>query len=116
MEEHGLIQESGPIEIIPLICILTIWGQYPDFLHPESTQVHIWGWLQWLSVCLHPEFPQGSLSSICNVMAWWLQHPLFTDMASNIFHSHLEEDVETILVSLFFYRVEDQEPDIKYHV
>ena len=20
----------------------------------------------------------------CNVMAWWLQHPLFTDMAGNI--------------------------------
>ena len=36
-------------------------------------------------ICLHPEFPQGSLSGGgCNVMAWWLQHPLFTDMAGNI--------------------------------
>ena len=25
------MQESGLIEIIPLICILTIWGQYPVF-------------------------------------------------------------------------------------
>ena len=33
---YGKIQESGLIEIIPLICILTIQGQYPTFLHPES--------------------------------------------------------------------------------
>ena len=33
---YGKIQESGLTEIIPLICILTIQGQYPTFLHPES--------------------------------------------------------------------------------
>ena len=32
------MQESGLIEIIPLICILAIEGQYPAFFHPESPQ------------------------------------------------------------------------------
>ena len=32
------MQESGLIEIIPLICSLTLLGQYPIFLHPESPQ------------------------------------------------------------------------------
>lgn len=30
------MQRSGLTEIIPLICILTIQGQYPTFPHPES--------------------------------------------------------------------------------
>ena len=34
-------------------------------------------------LCLHPEFLQGSCGG-CNVLAWWPQHPLFTDMAGNI--------------------------------
>ena len=42
------MQESGLIEIIPLICILTTRGQYPPFFHPESLRVPSWGWLQWL--------------------------------------------------------------------
>ena len=33
----------------------------------------------------YPEFPQGSHQGGCNVMAWWLQHPLFINMAGNIF-------------------------------
>ena len=33
------MQESGLIEIIPLICILTILGQYPVFLCPEFPSV-----------------------------------------------------------------------------
>ena len=32
---YGKIQESGLIEIILLICILTIYSQYPDFHHSE---------------------------------------------------------------------------------
>ena len=32
------MQESGLIEIIPLLCTLTIQGQYPVFLHPESPE------------------------------------------------------------------------------
>ena len=34
-------------------------------------------------ICLHPDFSQGSPSGQ-TVVAWWLQHPLFTDMAGNI--------------------------------
>ena len=32
--------ESGLINIIPLVCLLTISGQYPDFLHPEFPSGH----------------------------------------------------------------------------
>ena len=32
------MQESGLIEIIPLICTLALWGQYPVLSHPESLQ------------------------------------------------------------------------------
>ena len=35
---HGKMQESELTEIIPLIGTLTIQGQYPAFLHPESSQ------------------------------------------------------------------------------
>lgn len=31
----GKMEESGLTDIISLICILTIQGQYPVFLHPE---------------------------------------------------------------------------------
>ena len=33
---YGKMQEFGLIKIIPLIYILTIWGQYPVFLHAET--------------------------------------------------------------------------------
>ena len=39
-----------------------IWGRYPMLTHSESSQ----------------GLPFGDSS---NVMTWWLQHPLFTDMA-----------------------------------
>ena len=35
---YAKMQEAGPTEIIPLICTSAIWGQYPDFLHPEFPQ------------------------------------------------------------------------------
>lgn len=49
-----------------------------------------WEWPQWLlarwrALCLSSEFPQGSPSGDFNVMAWWMQHPFFTDVAGNIF-------------------------------
>ena len=47
---------------------------------------------QWAACLYPPESPQGSLPEAAAV-AWWLQHPLFTDVASNIFQSpshHLE--------------------------
>ena len=35
---YGKVQESGLTEIIPLMCTLAIWGQYPPFFHPEAPQ------------------------------------------------------------------------------
>ena len=35
---YGKMQESGLTEIIYSICALTILGQYPAFVHPESPQ------------------------------------------------------------------------------
>ena len=35
---YGMMQESGLIEIIPLICTSAVWGQYPVLSHPESLQ------------------------------------------------------------------------------
>ena len=60
---HGKMQEFGLIEIIPLICILTIWGQNTTFLHPEfpwGAQLGVTAVAESLAVgspCLHPEFP-----------------------------------------------------------
>ena len=65
---YGKIQESGLIEIIPLICTIAVQGQYPGLSHPESLQ----------------GAPLGAA-----VVARWLQHPLFTDMAGSIIRSHL---------------------------
>ena len=68
------MQESGLIEVIPLTCFLTIKDQYFIFLHPESLRVNpvegcvcvcVCVWLQWF-------------------MVYWLQHPLFTDMAGDV--------------------------------
>ena len=35
---YGKMPESGLLEIIPLICALTLQCQHPAFLHPESPQ------------------------------------------------------------------------------
>ena len=35
---YGKMEESGLIEIIPLMCILATLGQFALFLHPESPQ------------------------------------------------------------------------------
>ena len=44
---YGKMLESGLTEIIPLVCISAIWGQYAVFLHPGSHQsaqcVCVWG-------------------------------------------------------------------------
>ena len=52
-------------EIISLLCTLTIQGHYPVFLHPTSPQGKLLRWLR-------------------RLMAWWPQHPLFTDLAGDI--------------------------------
>ena len=35
---YGKMPESGLSEIIPLIGISAIWGQYPVFSHPELSR------------------------------------------------------------------------------
>ena len=60
------MQESGLIEIFPLISTLAAWGLCSVLAHPVSPQgaplgaaaVAMGGSRQ--PVCLHPEFPQGS--------------------------------------------------------
>ena len=37
---YGKMQESGLTEIIPLICISDIWGQYPVLLILSILRVH----------------------------------------------------------------------------
>ena len=102
------MQESGLTEIIPLVCTSAIWSQYSLLSHPESLQgapwgrLHHQGRLQWLrawlqAACLHYEFPRGSPSEVA-IVAWWLRHPLFTDMAGNIFHC-------TTMRSIEFYKI-----------
>ena len=55
------MQESGFTEIIPLICTLIIWGQFPVFLPPVFPRAHYREWQQsdgWCSFL--SKFPQGS--------------------------------------------------------
>ena len=40
---YGEVQESGLTEIIPLIYISALWGQYPVFPHPEFPGGSPWG-------------------------------------------------------------------------
>ena len=65
-------ESPGLIETIPLICILTIQGQNPAFLQPES--------------------PSGCpfAGGLQRLMARWPQCPLFAAMAGGILcpHSH----------------------------
>ena len=88
---YGKMQKSGLTEIIPLTCTSAIWGQYLVFSHPESPQGASLGvaaavdclmvgilFLAWVPAGL-------TVMDNCNVMAWWLQPPLFTDMTGNIF-------------------------------
>ena len=76
------MQESGIIEIIPLICISAIWGQYPELSHNESLQGAHWrlggggggGRSTWLLDGGHPvsilTYLRAHLQGICNVKAW----------------------------------------------
>ena len=67
---YGKRQESGLTDIIPLMCILTLWGQYPAFSHPES--------------------PQGApLGATAVGEGLMVQPPLFTDTAGDILHPQL---------------------------
>ena len=66
----------------PVSCVLPAWN-------PSGCTVvsgcNVWGLGHQQLVSFHPEFPQGSPSG--DTVAWWLQHPFFTDTEGNIFHS-----------------------------
>ena len=67
------MQESGLTEIIPLICIPALWGQYPVISHPEFPQGSSRGMaaVWWLDgrYSFFPDFLQGSIAH----QRWWLQ-------------------------------------------
>ena len=67
------MQESGFTEIIPLICTLSIEGQYPVLSHPECPQGAPLGMVWWLRVWqplgFHPEFPQAHFQVLW-LMIW----------------------------------------------
>ena len=69
------MQEPGLTEIPPLLCTLTIYGQCPAFLYPESFQGVQSGGAQWLR-------------------AWCPHHPLFSALADNILCPHVWEGHE----------------------
>ena len=82
------MQESGLIEIFPLISTLAAWGLCSVLAHPVSPQgaplgaaaVAMGGSRQ--PVCLHPEFPQGSLGWLrwldsCNTLCLLIGQPTF---------------------------------------
>ena len=69
----------------PASCALSSWissGAPSGVAEGQTT-----GWGRRGS-CLHPKTWQGSPLDCHNVMPWWLRHPLFTNMAGTIFHSH----------------------------
>ena len=95
---------SRLIEIIPSIGTPVIWGQYPMFSHPKSSQGALLGvgeggcsgwWLHGGILFLSWVPPRAHGQGSYDLMAWWLQHPLFTGMAGNILsltgvsHHHL---------------------------
>ena len=86
------MQEAGLLEIIPSLCTSVLWDQYPVLSHPGLPQgtsleggglqwLAIWWWASVSTLSFLGAHPQEG----CNVMAWWLQHPLFTDMAVDFF-------------------------------
>ena len=84
------MQESGLMEFIPLIYPSANWGQYLVLFYSESPQDTSLGVAEaidclMVGILFLSWFPWGfSIRSNCNVMAWWLNHPLFMDMTGNI--------------------------------
>ena len=71
------MQDSGLIEIIPLICKPVIWNLYPVLSHPESlqgAQLGMTAETEGLALgslfCLHPESPQGSPLAVAGAEGW----------------------------------------------
>ena len=104
------MQESGLPGTIPLIRTSAICGQYRVFSHSESPQGasleaaavpdHLMVGILFAS-CFLTMLGRGG----CNVTVWWLQQPLFTDMASNIFSLTLAADFCLVFVLQFLQTV-----------
>ena len=88
--------ESGLTEIIPLVYMPTVRGQYPIFSQSSSGLTHGSGYslmaARWqIFFVSFPSFlrvHQLTISGICNHQWRWL--PLFTDMAGNILFFNLK--------------------------
>ena len=98
---YGKSQESGLTEIIPLICNLTIQGQYPVFIHPES--------------CQGPQ--SGVAAKLQRRVAFEplniSKHPLFTDTAGYVLSTpsqlvHFLAQFYNLLLSFIYYGREHQ--------
>ena len=84
---YGKMEDSGLAEITPLICTSAAWGQWTVLSHPEPPlEVQLGGCSSSLldGLVSIPSSLRGHHLSSWSVMIWWLQHPLFTDMAGNI--------------------------------
>ena len=89
---YGKVQESGLTETILLMRALASRGQNPVLSQPwvPSGCTVGGGCSSWPLDGGHPVSILSSLGAPGRVaveMAWWLQHPLFSDVAGNIFHS-----------------------------
>ena len=98
------MQGSGLTEIIPLICSLAIWGQYPLFSYPEFSRgspkgmAAVWRLLDGKYSFL-PEFHPWRLQLLMTVTS------LCTDTAENIpFLSYLNQNTKTFYCSGCFKR------------
>ena len=85
------MQESGLTDIIPLMCISAVWGQYSVFWHPECPQeltvsrgcsLTAARWHVFFCFLSSLRAHQFTVGSGCN-LRWWC-HSLFTDIAGNI--------------------------------
>ena len=101
------LQKSQLIEIILLICMSATRGQYLWLLILSLLRVHCLGGgcHNWLLNSEYPVSIPGSLKAhsqgSCNMVVWWLHHPLLTDMAGNIFFHWYCQGVPAIAPSYY---------------
>ena len=101
------LQKSQLIEIIPLMWMSATRGQYLWLLILSLLRVHCpgGGCSHWLLDSGYPVSIPGSLRACsqgsCYMVAWWLQHPLLTDMAGNIFFHWYCQGVPAVAPSYY---------------
>ena len=107
---YGKMQESGLVEIFPLMCTSAIWGQHPVLFHQVSSGGITGGGCNgWLLDGGRPvsilSFLRAQHGGSCHVIAGWLQQPLFTDMAGNILHSHKIFKTCNVMTCIYTQRI-----------